>query len=47
MKRKDICPQCGKKMKKTFEDCPFCGGEEVYECPNCYAMCDIKTGEEI
>ncbi len=45
---KNIC-MCGKKMKKTYEECSFCGGEEVYECPdyvNCGKMYGLN-GEEI
>ena len=46
-RKKDICPQCRKRMRREFEECPICGGEEVYYCSNCGTMCDVKTGEEL
>ena len=46
-KRKDICYNCKCKMKVQYEDCPFCGGGEYYECPKCMRIFDLETGEEL
>ena len=42
------CPQCkGKKtMMREYRDCPFCGGQELYWCSECYYETTLD-GEEI
>ena len=44
---KNICPKCRKRMVIEYNECPFCGGGEYYECPNCWKNYDINTGEEL
>lgn len=45
---KNVC-ECGRKLKKVFEECSACGGEEFYECPDwvtCGKVYDLN-GKEI
>ena len=43
---KNIC-ECGKKLdREYYDDCPFCGGGEYYECNHCGKVYD-SNGEEL
>ena len=43
---KNIC-ECGKKLEiEYYDDCPFCGGGEYYECHHCGKVYTLN-GEEM
>ena len=46
VRRKPKCPDCKVELFVQWNDCPYCGGVDYFECPECGKAFDLE-GEEL